>query len=372
MKTKWQHGVMLSLFVSGLLLGSGGIVGLADDKSSPYDLKIQYYIEAVDEGTMRQVERPYKLETRRVIPGESLPGNAELGAFLSSKRFNVKAPAASSEILRWTYTGARRPANISLKYINKQNKEVVASRMTGETVTVGGRLNINAPTGYKLTNVDDVNRIVKLENEKWEILVESLSEQTTEVPTPEEAGKPQGQPKPSEKPDSDKNPQLPTDPNLGQSVIPSKPVLPVPPVVPTSPVSKPTFPITHPELVVPVAPDPIDVYPPVTVPKPQVIYTPEGPINSTDLAHVSEMAEHPVTAIDGGSSSTVLKEPTKTSKEHSAPVKGQSVSVHTPRPLTTGSQRQLPQTSEQTTNRGLLGLAALAGLGIISFRRFRH
>ncbi|WP_269801561.1 hypothetical protein [Levilactobacillus tujiorum] len=36
---KWHHGVMVSLFIGGLLIGSGGISGRADD-GKPFTVEI--------------------------------------------------------------------------------------------------------------------------------------------------------------------------------------------------------------------------------------------------------------------------------------------------------------------------------------------
>lgn len=383
MKMKWQHGVMVSLFIGGLLVGSGGVVGLADetDVHAPYDLRIDYYIKAIDEGQPEQ-RKLYKSASVRVTPGEVMSGSAELNAFLHSDRVMLKAPV-KSEYIMWTYSGQQTMATVNLNYVNEQNGKVITSRKGIQSVSIGGKVNIAAPTGYKLTDASVVNRMVKTIHEDWNIAVKSVSSQTGTTPAPQPTlpGKPQPKPLPGAttqtKPGIPGTSTSPEKPSIGTKPVPSetgKPLLPIRPSIPNKPNFSgkpvdptPFVPVTHPELVVPV-----DEYPATTVPKPNVIYTPEGPVNATELNHTSELNEHPVTAVDGSAAVTGAPAESKPSKRPQAPSQAKPHRTASPLQHISTSGRRLPQTDEQTSKGSLLGMVALAGLGVIRFRRFLH
>lgn len=368
MKTKWQHGIMLSLFVSGLLIGSGEIVGLADD-GQRFKIHLTFKVVAVDDGQTVPTEYTFATEERWVKPHEALTGNKVLSQYMQPATKLAPENDRDPNVV-WKYHFENKPAKVTITYVDQTQHSVGTTHTSSGGYTMGGRMQIVAPIGYQLVNPQDKERMAIQPQEMWRIRVEKTS--VSEKPAT--GGNGASQSNEGVKPIPAPQPEKPTSPTATtpQKPTTSQPEKPIFPVLPTHPKPKPTFPITHPELVVPVAPDPIDMYPPVTVPKPQVIYTPEGPINSADLAHVSEMAEHPITAIDGSSATTVLTKPQKASKAHSAPMTGPKAHAHNSRPLATDAQRRLPQTNEQTTNKVLLGLATLTGLGIIPFRRFRH
>lgn len=415
----WQQGVMLSLFAGGFLIGNGGVVGMADERK-PYDLQINYYIEALDEG-LQGSKRLYQTEKVRVTPGEALNGRPELAAFLSNTRSNMKAPDPSTlnGSLNWTYSGTRKFATVKLKYVSTESKLVVSDRMIKGNVTVGGKLNISAPDRYQLVNADDTNRIVKSINEEWQVMVtpkttmvgstepgESGTSQPQPHPTkpgepgpekPSEPGSNPGEPepgatnsggtnsgetKPGETKPGDANPggtkpgdTKPENPNPGDPNATPHPggnPAPVQPTTPTpSPSPKPTLPLTPPSSVVTDGRKPVGKVPTVTVPRPHVTAEPAQPNTDTNLDHVSELAEHPVTAITDDSLATMPATPTKPSQAAKKP--------HSARLLADGRQRQtsgthhrkLPQTNEQTSKGSLLGLVALAGIGLSRFWRFR-
>lgn len=399
MKMNWQQGVMLGLFASGFLIGTGGVVGMADERK-PYDLQINYYIAALDEG-LQESRRFYKTEKVRVTPGEALNGRPELAVFLSNTRSNVKAPDPSTlnGPMNWTYSGTRKFANVKLKYVNTKSKLVVSDRMIKGNVTVGGKLNISAPTGYQLVNADDTNRIVKSISEEWHVMVtpkttttgstesgESGTSQPETHPTkpgepepekPSEPGSNSGNMKPGETKPGEMNPgetstedTKPGDPNAtphpGGNPAPVQPTTPNP-----IPIPQPTLPLTPPSSVVTDGRKPVGKVPTVTVPRPHVTAESAQPNTDTNLDHVSELTEHPITAITDDSLATMPATPTKPSqgakKPHSEklPVGGRQWHVSSTR------RRKLPQTNEQTSKGSLLGLVALAGIGLSRFWRFR-
>ncbi|NLR09501.1 MULTISPECIES: LPXTG cell wall anchor domain-containing protein [Lactobacillaceae] len=394
MKMNWQQGVMLGLFAGGFLIGTGGVVGLADERK-PYDLQINYYIAALDEG-LQESRRFYTTEKVRVTPGEALNGRPELAVFLSNTRSNAKAPDPSTlnGPMNWTYSGTRKFANVKLKYVNTKSKLVVSDRMIRGNVTVGGKLNISAPTGYQLVNADDTNRIVKSISEEWHVMVTPKTT-TTGSTEPDESGTSQPEPQPTKpgesepekpsEPDSNPGDMKPGEPNSGET----KPEKPTPedpnttphpggnpaPIQPTTPSPiphpQPTLPLTPPSSVVTDRRKPVGKVPTVTVPRPHVTAESAQPNTDTNLDHVSELTEHPITAITDDSLATMPATTTKPSqgakKPHSEklPVGGRQWRVSSTR------RQKLPQTNEQTSKGSLLGLVALAGIGLSRFWRFR-
>ncbi|WP_341779528.1 LPXTG cell wall anchor domain-containing protein [Levilactobacillus sp. HBUAS70063] len=405
MKMKWQHGVMLSLFASGFLMGSGGMVGLAADGGKTYALHVNYMICARDEGRA-EVDRLYKSEIFQVRPGDQIPGKPELAAYLTSMRTGtgMQAPEETDRPMVWTYTGARKLATVKLSYVNTQTRVVVASRIVKGTVTVGGKLNIVAPVGYRLEKPTDVDRLVHKVSEAWQVAVtpkstQSGTDQATAPGTPQtDAGEkpnagehstPPVTAKPSQpvpptqgtgdQPSQPEKPVVPDQPGPVQpggtptrpgNPLPIAPILPGQHPLPTEPV--PAFPLTHPELVVPVAPDPTDESDETG----SQSVGPSSTLNPTsNLDHVSELAEQPVTAIDEPTLSSTPASETKPAKA------SQTAQTTDSQPLRAGGrqwriqktkqQSKLPQTNEQTAKASLLGLVALAGIGGYRFWRFR-
>ncbi len=380
MKMKWQYGVMVSLFVGGLLAGSGGsVVGLADE-TVKYDIDLKFFVEAINDGEQTESKWLYSTEKRQVVSGEALEHQAFLIGFLTSG--NRLAPeAAPTSALTWTYSGVGLPVKVTVKYMDQNDQQIGQPHVSSDKFTRGGKMIIEAPAGYRLVTPEVKNRLATT-SETWNIKVTPLNSAAKPVPGGEE--KPDSKPnegnpnKPQplpDKPDVAGKPQpgnpgvvvkptLPTGSNPSQPTHPGQPALPTPPVLPTRPTG--TLPMTHPELVVPV-----DEYP-VAVSKPNVIYTPEGPINATDLSHTSELAERPVTAVDGSTAVTDATTASKPAKR--TPAASQAKPHRTASPLqhVATSGLRLPQTDEQTSKGSLLGMVALAGLGIIRFRRFLH
>ncbi|WP_395321226.1 LPXTG cell wall anchor domain-containing protein [Levilactobacillus parabrevis] len=383
MKMNWQHGVMVGLFVGGLLVGSGQVVGLADE-GQKFEVTLEYYVTAINDGDQVASKWLYATEKKWVTPKEEFAYHPDL-KFLN-------APAKSAPLtalnypLKWTYNSSGKPVKVTVKYTDLNNKVIGQPHTSSAKFTKGGKMIIEAPTGYRLVTPEDKNRLATGDG-TWNIKVVPL--ESTAKPTPDGATKPDGNPnegrpqplpdkKPAPEPDTtDKpnsgqpgmgvKPTLPTGTNPGLPTHSGQPELPTSPVFPLKP-SQPhgTLPVTHPELVVPV-----DEYP-VTVPKPNVIYTPEGPINATNLDHTSELAEHPVTAVDGSAAVTDAAGPSKPTKRPATASQPKPHRTATPLQHISSSGRRLPQTDEQTSKGSLMGMVALAGLSIVRFRRFLH
>ncbi|MFD1548076.1 LPXTG cell wall anchor domain-containing protein [Levilactobacillus fuyuanensis] len=381
MKMKWQHGVMVSLFIGGLLVGSGGsVVGLADE-TVKYDMDLEFFVEAINDGDQTESKWVYSTEKRQVVAGEALEHQAFLIGFLTSG--NRLAPeAAPTAALKWTYSGLGLPVKVTVKYTDQNDQQIGQSHVSSAKFTRGGKMIIEAPAGYRLVTPEVKNRLATT-SETWNIKVTPLNSAAKPMPGGEE--KPDSKPdegshnKPQtvpDKPDVTEKPQpgnpgasvkptLPIAPHPGQPTDPGHPVLPTPaPLVPSRPSS--SLPITHPELVVPV-----DEYP-GNVSNPNVIYTPEGPINATDLDHTSELTERPVTAVDGSTPATDTIATSKPAKRTTAASQAKPHRTASPLQRIATSGQRLPQTDEQTTKGSLLGMVALAGLGLVRFRRFLH
>lgn len=378
MKMKWQQGVMLSLFAGGFWIGSGGVVGLADDSGKPYALQINYMIRGKDEG-MVEVDRLYKTEVLQVKPGDPISGKPELAAYLSSMRPNMTAPESADRPMVWTYTGSRKIANVKLKYVDSQTKVTVVSRMIAGNVTVGGRLNIAAPAGYRLMNPSDVTRIVKARSETWEVLITPKTASVGTAPS-NEAEKPGPQPveephqpgnsSQSERPDQSEKPTSPTPTERPQRPGTGSPLPIQPAPVPTP---QPSFPVGSPGLATLPVVNALDERPVTAESQPHVSTPPVG--NTTpNLDHVSELTEQPVTAIDDESPSTRptgATKPAKAKRTADSPQFKAGGRRWLVQPTQTSSRRKLPQTNEQTTKGSLWGLVALAGIGASRFWRFR-
>ncbi|MCH5464487.1 LPXTG cell wall anchor domain-containing protein [Levilactobacillus tujiorum] len=356
---KWHHGVMVSLFIGGLLIGSGGISGRADDGES-FTVEITDMIKAIDDGETEPTSRVFATRKQVVKAGEELTKNPKLNSYWGSVTHHA---IPGQESVTWKYDRSKQSAQVTIKYIDAQRKQVGEQRSSGK-FSQGGRMKMKAPAGYRLKNPSDQQRMaITSRPDVWEIAVEPVAPDqsgttggtTTIVPKPDET-KPLTPVPPT---DEGKHPDQGTNkPDKGGHQQPGKTPgnAPKPQVLRPRPTRPGGLPSRRPELVVPVEPQPL------AVPRPQVPYP------THELDHVSELAEHPVTVIGEEPVTSTPNRQERPLKPRVSRKRSQASGV----PRAAASAKKLPQTGEQPTWLRILGVMALTGTGVLRFHRFKH
>ncbi|MFC6289532.1 hypothetical protein [Levilactobacillus angrenensis] len=278
MKILKSMGIIV-LVVTGVSLGLGSVSALAAEPwETDYDFEITHIITGINEdGGENRIEI---VHTQRAKVKEQVEKIPQFSGFYSPGFIVGKAHLATKKISR-RYEGGRVPATVMLMFVDTKDK-VINEREAQGALTLGGKVNLLPPSGYKLVHSEDVSRIVLAKHEEWHISVQSVSGSGTSA----DGNNSNQLAKPDSKPNLDANskPDLPQPqpdkinpaPSTKPQPVDPTPEIPKPQPVPNPAKPQPSKP-TAPTL--PTSPTPQPQ--PATLPTQPVVLHPALPANPT-------------------------------------------------------------------------------------------